>query len=57
MLGLHNVIVMVPFCRTLHEAELVLAEMSKNGLRRGVDALRIYMMCEIPNNVRVCLCC
>jgi pyruvate,water dikinase len=50
-MGLANVIVMVPFCRTLAEGRAVLAEMEKNGLSRGKDGLEIYVMCEIPNNV------
>jgi pyruvate,water dikinase len=50
-LGLRNVKVMIPFCRTLEEARKVLAEMEKSGLRRGVNALEVYVMCEIPNNV------
>jgi pyruvate,water dikinase len=50
-MGLRNVKVMIPFCRTLGEARNVLAELEKNGLRRGVDDLEIYVMCEIPNNV------
>jgi len=50
-IGLKNVIVMVPFCRTLGEADKVIAEMSRNGLMRGQDGLKLYMMCEIPANV------
>ena len=50
-LGLVNVVAMIPFCRTLKEAKLVLAEMEKNGLRRGDKGLEVYVMCEIPNNV------
>jgi pyruvate, water dikinase len=50
-LGLTNVKVMVPFCRTLEEGQRVLAELSKNGLERGRNGLEIYVMCEIPNNV------
>lgn len=50
-IGFRNVIVMVPFCRTPEEADRVLAEMAKNGLRRGVNGLQVYMMCEIPSNV------
>jgi pyruvate,water dikinase len=50
-IGLANVIVMVPFCRSLGEARAVLAELEKNGLPRGKDGLEIYVMCEIPNNV------
>jgi pyruvate,water dikinase len=50
-MGLRNLIVMIPFCRRLHEAEKVLAEMAKNGLKRGENGLEVYVMCEIPNNV------
>ncbi|PXA65533.1 phosphoenolpyruvate synthase [Arthrobacter psychrochitiniphilus] len=49
--GFMNVIVMVPFCRTLAEADRVLAVMAENGLVRGQDGLKVYMMCEIPSNV------
>jgi pyruvate,water dikinase len=49
-MGLTNVIPMVPFCRTVTEGERVLAEMEKNGLRRGENGLRVYVMAEIPNN-------
>jgi pyruvate,water dikinase len=50
-MGLRNLKVMVPFCRTLEEGRQVLLEMGKHGLRRGEDGLEIYVMCEIPNNV------
>src|SRR3546814_9633968 len=50
-LGLTNVVIMVPFCRTPEEADRVLEEMAKNGLRRGENGLQVYMMCEIPSNV------
>jgi len=50
-MGLRNLKVMVPFCRTLEEGRRVLDEMAKNGLIRGVDDLEVYVMCEIPNNV------
>jgi pyruvate,water dikinase len=50
-IGLHNVIVMIPFCRTLDEADKVLAVMADNGLVRGRDGLEIYVMVEIPANV------
>jgi pyruvate,water dikinase len=50
-MGLTNLLVMVPFCRRVTEAETVLAEMARHGLRRGEDGLEIYVMCEIPNNV------
>ncbi|MCK4670430.1 MAG: phosphoenolpyruvate synthase [Nanoarchaeota archaeon] len=50
-MGLTNVKIMVPFCRTLGEGKLVVKEMAKNGLKRGRNKLEIYMMCEIPSNV------
>jgi pyruvate,water dikinase len=50
-LGMRNVKVMIPFCRTLTEGRNVLAELEKNGLRRGDHDLEVYVMCEIPNNV------
>jgi pyruvate,water dikinase len=51
VMGLRNVIVLIPFCRTLGEGERVLKELDKNGLRRGENGLEVYVMCEIPNNV------
>jgi len=50
-LGLSNVILMIPFCRTVSEGERVLQAMADNGLERGENDLQIYVMCEIPNNV------
>jgi pyruvate,water dikinase len=50
-MGLTNVVIMIPFCRTLEEADKVLDVLAENGLRRGVNALEVYMMCEIPSNV------
>ncbi|TFB84306.1 phosphoenolpyruvate synthase [Cryobacterium algoricola] len=50
-IGFANVIVMVPFCRTVAEADKVLAVMAANGLTRGENGLQVYMMCEIPANV------
>jgi pyruvate,water dikinase len=50
-MGLTNLILMIPFCRRVEEAERVLAEMEKNGLKRGQNGLKVYVMCEIPNNV------
>jgi pyruvate,water dikinase len=50
-IGLGNIILMVPFCRTPAEADRVLATMAAAGLERGRDGLRIYVMCEIPSNV------
>lgn len=42
---------MIPFCRSVAEAEKVLAVMAQNGLERGADGLQVYVMCEIPSNV------
>jgi pyruvate,water dikinase len=50
-MGLKNVKLMVPFCRTVDEGRKVIAEMAKHGLKRGQDDLEIYVMCEIPSNV------
>ncbi|MDP1930902.1 MAG: phosphoenolpyruvate synthase [Gammaproteobacteria bacterium] len=50
-MGFRNVVVMIPFCRTVAEADQVLAVMRDNGLERGSLDLQVYMMCEIPSNV------
>jgi pyruvate,water dikinase len=50
-MGLNNVILMIPFCRRVVEGEQVLAKMAEFGLKRGDNDLKIYVMCEIPNNV------
>lgn len=50
-MGLDNVIVMIPFCRTPAEADAVLAEMAANGLARGENGLEVYVMAEIPSNI------
>jgi pyruvate,water dikinase len=50
-MGLENVIIMIPFCRTVDEAQRVQDEMAKHGLQRGEHGLEIYVMCEIPANV------
>ncbi|MBM3553695.1 MAG: phosphoenolpyruvate synthase [Alphaproteobacteria bacterium] len=50
-MGFTNVIVMIPFCRSVGEADRVLAVMAENGLRRGDKGLEVYVMCEIPSNV------
>lgn len=50
LMGLRNVKVMVPFVRTLSEAEKVIAEMQQNGLSSGKDDMQVVMMCEIPSN-------
>lgn len=50
-MGFDNVIVMIPFCRTPDEADKVLAVMSEANLKRGVNGLQVYVMCEIPSNI------
>lgn len=50
-MGLNNVKVMIPFCRTVEEGELVLKEMAQNGLPHGQNGLEVYVMCELPSNV------
>ncbi|BEK95512.1 phosphoenolpyruvate synthase [Nocardia seriolae] len=50
-MGLTNVILMLPFVRRVAEAEQVLARMAELGLVRGENGLKVYAMCEIPNNV------
>ena len=49
-MGLTNVEVMVPFVRTLRQAEQVIALLGQHGLKRGEDGLRVIMMCEVPSN-------
>jgi pyruvate,water dikinase len=51
VMGLTNVILMLPFVRRVKEADDVLAKMAEFGLKRGENGLQIYAMCEIPNNV------
>ncbi len=50
-MGFDNVILMIPFCRRVEEGQRVLDAMEKHGLKRGENGLKIYVMCEIPNNV------
>ena len=50
-MGLTNVKLMIPFCRTVEEGKLVIKEMKKYGLVQGKNGLEIYVMCEIPSNV------
>ena len=50
-MGLTNVVLMLPFVRRVAEADLVLQTMAELGLRRGENGLKVYAMCEIPNNV------
>jgi len=49
-MGFTNVEVMIPFVRTLGEAEQVVAVLAENGIERGREGLRLIMMCEIPSN-------
>jgi len=49
-MGLTNVEIMVPFVRTLGQAEKVIGLLAKHGLKRGENGLRIIMMCEVPSN-------
>ena len=50
-MGFRNVVVMIPFCRSINEADRVLEVMAENGLKRGKNGLEVYVMCEIPSNV------
>ncbi|MFM2062868.1 MAG: hypothetical protein RLZZ507_2538 [Cyanobacteriota bacterium] len=50
-MGLTNMVLMVPFCRTPEEGKRVLAEMAANGLVQGENGLEVYVMCELPSNV------
>jgi pyruvate,water dikinase len=49
-MGLTNVELMIPFVRTLGEAQRVVARLAENGLERGKDGLKLIMMCELPSN-------
>src|SRR5690606_13196750 len=49
-MGLTNVEIMVPFVRTLNQAEKVVGLLAENGLKRGENGLRVIMMCEVPSN-------
>jgi pyruvate, water dikinase len=51
VMGLTNLKIMVPFIRREEEARRVIAAMERHGLRRGENGLKVYVMCEIPNNV------
>lgn len=51
LMGLDNVIVMIPFCRTPEEADSVLGVLADNGLVRGEQGLEVYVMAEIPSNI------
>ena len=50
-MGLTNLKLMVPFCRTVEEGRKVILELERHGLPRGVNGLEFYVMCEIPSNV------
>ena len=50
-MGLTNVKLMIPFCRTVEEGKKVLSVMAEAGLQRGEQGLEVYVMCEIPANV------
>ena len=50
-MGLENVKIMIPFCRTIDEAKKVFEVLEENGLKRGKNNLEVYVMCEIPSNV------
>jgi len=50
-MGFDNVILMIPFCRRVQEGKRVIDTMAKYGLKQGENGLKIYVMCEIPNNV------
>jgi len=50
-IGLDNILVMIPFCRTTKEAEDVLKVMEEEGLKRGENGLEVYMMAEVPSNI------
>jgi len=50
-MGLTNVKVMIPFCRTIEEGNIVIAVMKRYGLEQGVNNLEVYVMAEIPSNV------
>ncbi|MFR9779538.1 phosphoenolpyruvate synthase [Micromonospora sp. MS34] len=51
VIGLDNIVVMIPFVRSPEEADRVIAAMAEHGLERGKAGLQLYMMCEVPSNV------
>ena len=51
VIGLTNIVVMIPFCRTVKECKLVQETMKEFGLERGKNGLEIFLMCEIPSNI------
>jgi len=50
-MGLSNITIMIPFCRTVEELKKVYTVMKKYGLQRGEDGLQVYLMAEIPSNI------
>jgi pyruvate, water dikinase len=50
-IGLTNIVVMIPFCRTVDEAEKVIKVMAGNGIERGKNGFEVYVMAEIPSNI------
>lgn len=50
-IGLDNVIIMIPFCRTVKEADMVLGVLAENGIGRGQNGMAVYVMAEIPSNI------
>ncbi len=50
-IGLKNIVIMIPFCRTIDEADNVLKELAANGLLRGRDGLEVFVMAELPANI------
>ena len=50
-MGLSNVTIMIPFCRTVEELQKVYKVMKKYGLERGKDGLQVYLMAELPSNI------
>lgn len=53
IIGMDNVIIMIPFCRTLKEADRVIEVLAENNLKQGENGLQVYVMCEIPSNVEL----
>lgn len=51
--GFDNIIIMIPFCRTLTEADKVMEVLAENGLTRGENGLQVYVMAEIPSNIEL----
>ena len=51
--GFDNIIIMIPFCRTITEADKVMEVLAENGLKRGENGLQVYVMAEIPSNIEL----